>query len=283
MTSAKFYQEKKEKWVEVLVQLDSPNVMLDNCEAKLSLFYPKLNLSATELLIGNLKFVISLIEANQSVVKLYLNHRIQLGLEPLKIAFKSESEQISWFNLIQSAMLKCRPERKSLTGAQSPSFIYGCVGTIWAIFDGGQIYASDIHDINCSAELHECRWRKFEGHLVAVESQPKGITWGLGENGSAWAFADFKMQMNWSRTQVDIVVEKVYEFQRWSTFRGFISFTGKLQGLYYAWADESGLIRKTKETCRYCANQLSGNLISLILILDFRVLIGSGWTTGLST
>lgn len=102
--------------------------------------------------------------------------------------------------------------------------------------------------------IRDIFWRQIGGHLRRVETCAAGVTWGIGYDGTAWAYTggwggSFLKGLEKNKTGINNMIDiqnfYVYENQRWNPLTGY-----KAQGLptdRHMWSDVTGKHKRSKE------------------------------------
>ncbi|KAM6407791.1 tectonin beta-propeller repeat-containing protein 1 isoform 2-T2 [Rhynochetos jubatus] len=165
---------------------------------------------------------------------------------PIRLAATTEQEMHDWLSLLN---MSCCESRR-IQGPPSPH-------AIWSVTCKGDIFVSEPSpELEAGPQLMPCDqmfWRQVGGHLRLIESNNKGIVWGIGYDHTAWVYTGgygggFIQGLASSAdniyTQSDVKCVYIYENQRWNPVTGYSS-----RGLptdRYMWSDASGLQECTK-------------------------------------
>ncbi|XP_068192159.1 tectonin beta-propeller repeat-containing protein 1 isoform X1 [Antennarius striatus] len=163
---------------------------------------------------------------------------------PLVLAAQSEKDMNDWLSLLSDCCCECR-------GISGPPSRHA----LWSTTSKGDVMVHEpSFTLEATAHTHSCDlmfWRQVPGHLRCVESNSLGLVWGIGWDGTAWAYSGHYGQQLTSagdavelHQQTDVRSVHVYENQRWNPMTGYTD-----KGLPTdrpMWSDESGLKECTK-------------------------------------
>lgn len=166
----------------------------------------------------------------------------------LKIAFASDEELEDWMATLNIAARDVRD-------------LAGCPGerAIWGVTLSGDAFVQSVSIPDADKlPLGDGFWCYLGGgHFRAIESCPRGITWGLGCDSTPWVYTGgygggaYKGVTGHNvgiHPMTDTECVYVYENQRWNPFSGFAA-----RGLLTdrpMWSDAGGLVERTKENTR---------------------------------
>ncbi|XP_012270435.1 tectonin beta-propeller repeat-containing protein [Orussus abietinus] len=97
-------------------------------------------------------------------------------------------------------------------------------------------------------------WRQMGGHLKKVETCINGVTWGIGNDNTAWVYTNswggsFLKGLGGDNTGINSMIDFynyfVYENQRWNPVTGYTSHG--LPTDRYMWSDITGRHKRTRE------------------------------------
>uniref|UniRef100_A0A8C3KSH1 Tectonin beta-propeller repeat-containing protein 1 n=1 Tax=Calidris pygmaea TaxID=425635 RepID=A0A8C3KSH1_9CHAR len=165
---------------------------------------------------------------------------------PIRLAAATEQEMHDWLSLLN---MSCCESRR----IQGPPSHHA----IWSVTCKGDIFVSEpCPELENGPHLMPCDqmfWRQVGGHLRLIESNNRGVVWGIGYDHTAWVYTGgygggFIQGLASSAdniyTQSDVKCVYIYENQRWNPVTGYSS-----RGLptdRYMWSDASGLQECTK-------------------------------------
>ncbi|KAJ7305878.1 hypothetical protein JRQ81_010244 [Phrynocephalus forsythii] len=165
---------------------------------------------------------------------------------PIRLAAATEQEMHDWLALLS---VSCR-ESRQIQGPPSHQ-------AIWSLTCKGDIFLSEPSpDLEATTHPMPCDqmfWRQIGGHLRLVESNSRGIVWGIGYDHTAWVytggyggsfFSGLASSGDNIYAQSDVKCVYLYENQRWNPVTGYSN-----RGLptdRYMWSDASGLQECTK-------------------------------------
>uniref|UniRef100_A0ABM5EZ52 Tectonin beta-propeller repeat-containing protein 1 isoform X1 n=1 Tax=Pogona vitticeps TaxID=103695 RepID=A0ABM5EZ52_9SAUR len=164
---------------------------------------------------------------------------------PIRLAAATEQEMHDWLALLSTSCC----ESRQIQGPPSHQ-------AIWSLTCKGDIFVSEPSpDLEAATHPMPCDqmfWRQIGGHLRLVESNSRGIVWGIGYDHTAWvytggyggSFLGLASSGDNIYTQSDVKCVYIYENQRWNPVTGYSS-----RGLptdRYMWSDASGLRECTK-------------------------------------
>ncbi|XP_054849483.1 tectonin beta-propeller repeat-containing protein 1 isoform X2 [Eublepharis macularius] len=165
---------------------------------------------------------------------------------PIRLAAATEQEMHDWLALL--SMSCC--ESRRIQGPPSHQ-------AIWSVTCKGDLFVSEpTPDLEAAAHPMPCDqmfWQQIGGHLRLIESNSRGIVWGVGYDHTAWVYTGgygggfFSGLANGADNiyaQSDVKNVYIYENQRWNPVTGYSS-----RGLptdRYMWSDASGLQECTK-------------------------------------
>ncbi|XP_053813064.1 tectonin beta-propeller repeat-containing protein 1 isoform X1 [Vidua chalybeata] len=165
---------------------------------------------------------------------------------PIRLAAATEQEMHDWLSLLN---MSCCESRR----IQGPPSHHA----IWSVTCKGDIFVSEPSpELEAGPQLMPCDqmfWRQVGGHLRLIESNSRGVVWGIGYDHTAWVYSGgygggFIQGLASSAdniyTQTDVKCVYIYENQRWNPVTGYSS-----RGLptdRYMWSDASGLQECTK-------------------------------------
>ncbi|VDN15455.1 unnamed protein product [Dibothriocephalus latus] len=144
------------------------------------------------------------------------------------LRFASKVEASSWLDLVSLKSSKVITEGPCCNGR----------GVAWLVSELREIFCACLpaHTPSFTTDS-DLRWSKVAGHLALIESvhTPVGqITWGLGHDGTPWAFrpdwavdksafSSRKFEFDLQHFQTDCRQVEIYEYQAWRMLKGFSS------------------------------------------------------------
>ncbi|XP_067317592.1 tectonin beta-propeller repeat-containing protein 1 [Anolis sagrei] len=167
---------------------------------------------------------------------------------PVRLAAATEQEMRDWLSVLSASCC----EGRRLQGPPSRR-------AIWSLTCKGDVFACEpsphLEDPARPAPCDQMFWRQVGGHLRLVESNSRGVAWGLGYDHTAWvytgggggggsSFSGLAGSGEHMHAQSDVKCVYIYENQRWNPVSGYSS-----RGLptdRYMWSDASGLQECTK-------------------------------------
>ncbi|CAG0904367.1 unnamed protein product [Darwinula stevensoni] len=103
---------------------------------------------------------------------------------PIKVAFPSETEMEDWLAQLGYGVMQVRGQ------TESPK-----KNAVWATTGRGDVFVWDPPEDPSAAvpeddpdRATKMYWRQIGGHLLKVETSPAGVVWGLGYDGTCWAY-----------------------------------------------------------------------------------------------
>ncbi|XP_054724714.1 tectonin beta-propeller repeat-containing protein 1-like [Uloborus diversus] len=228
----------KSSWMKCLIEL----LQYDNGSRKstLSIHYLK---EMVVIQVSNITCVASLPDWNKNILAVHTASRTSKGT-PYKFSFSSHDDLEDWFATLNMSIRNVNQISRVPVNR-----------SIWSTTVNGDVY---VHTASSATEVEppvNMKWTLLGGgHLRTVETCPRGITWGLGYNCTAYVYTKgygggpyhgIPGCNSAIGPMSDVRCLYIYENQRWNPLSGFTA-----KGLptdRYMWSDVTGRVECTKE------------------------------------
>ncbi|KAL8175522.1 UNVERIFIED_CONTAM: Tectonin beta-propeller repeat-containing protein 1 [Gekko kuhli] len=237
---------KPYKWIDVRVALEQFTGNDGTRDSILFIYYVQMEEKKyLHVFLNEVTILVEILNEAKHSFALYTPERTKQRW-PIRLAAATEQEMHDWLALL--SMSCC--ESRRIQGPPSPQ-------AIWSVTCKGDIFVSeptpDLEAVTRPIPCDQMFWRQIGGHLRVVESNSRGIVWGVGYDHTAWVytggygggfFSDLADGGDNIHAQSDVKSIYIYENQRWNPVTGYSS-----RGLptdRYMWSDASGLQECTK-------------------------------------